>query len=120
MSYIHPYVVVHLKSLKRQIFRNGGSSKLTVTPKNYDNHGLLIQVSPLTLAEWKVVLYLSFPVSVFSTLSCHVVQISGEPSLSILKHGKDTWEFCPYIKFVYTVASYVRLHMYLNFSLAVR
>ena len=23
--YIHPYVVVHLKSLKRQIFRNGGS-----------------------------------------------------------------------------------------------
>ena len=28
--YIHPYVVVHLKSLKRLIFRNGGSTTLNI------------------------------------------------------------------------------------------
>lgn len=34
-----------------------------------------MQVSPLSWAEWKIVLYLSFPVSTLSTLACYAISI---------------------------------------------
>ena len=43
-------------------------SSVLYVKSNWDNRGTLVQVSPLSWAEWKIVLYLSFPVSTGSTL----------------------------------------------------
>jgi len=37
-------------------------SSVLYVKSNWDNRGTLVQVSPLSWAEWKIVLYLSFPV----------------------------------------------------------
>lgn len=45
-----------------------------------------MQVSPLSWVEWKIVLYLSFPVSTLSTLTCYAINcgdtLSGQKYLS--------------------------------------